>query len=391
MTSKERFLKAMTGEIPDRVPVSADISNMIPAKRTKLPFWDIYFFNKYPLWKAYLKAADYFKLDPWLASCTGASFLYEEKNFDEKISYEYDRDEDCYIRKSEISTPAGNMTGTSICYRNDPPSPVEKLIKNPEEDFEKFKYLCQEPKSINKSLMDEIKSECLKRSCAFGVCIGYPGFQSWNSAIEGGIMPLSYLEMDNPALLESWFELDMANGTKAMELLVEYRPDYILFGGSGTITLASPQLAEKYALPALKKWSAIAKKAGIPTMLHSCGKSRVLVDMLVEETDIDCINPLEVAPMGDVDLAEVKKARGDQICLMGNLHTTEIMLNASPKTVERKAKECIEIAGKGGRFILSTGDQCGYNTPDENLFALSEAAQKYGDYDQKSGDLTYFN
>jgi len=55
--------------------------------------------------------------------------------------------------------------------------------------------------------------------------------------------------------------------------------------------------------------SAMAKAAEVPTMLHSCGKSRALVDMLCEDTDVNCINPLEIAPMGDVDLAEVKQAR----------------------------------------------------------------------------------
>jgi hypothetical protein len=34
----------------------------------------------------------------------------------------------------------------------------------------------------------------------------------------------------------------------------------------------------------------------------------------------------------------------------------------------------------GGRFILSTGDQCGRDTPDENLHALVETARTYGRY-----------
>ena len=62
MTSRERFLTAMrAGGIPDRVPVTPDISNYIPCKRTGRPFWDIYFKNEVPLWKAYLNAADYAK------------------------------------------------------------------------------------------------------------------------------------------------------------------------------------------------------------------------------------------------------------------------------------------------------------------------------------------
>ena len=42
-------------------------------------------------------------------------------------------------------------------------------------------------------------------------------------------------------------------------------------------------------------------------MLHSCGKEKDLLRMCAEETDLDCINPLEPPPMGDFDLAEVKR------------------------------------------------------------------------------------
>ena len=44
MTSRERLLRVLSGKIPDCVPVSPDFSNMIPAKLTGKPFWDIYLF-----------------------------------------------------------------------------------------------------------------------------------------------------------------------------------------------------------------------------------------------------------------------------------------------------------------------------------------------------------
>jgi uroporphyrinogen decarboxylase len=44
------------------------------------------------------------------------------------------------------------------------------------------------------------------------------------------------------------------------------------------------------------------------------------------------------------------------------------------------AKKAIDDAAEGGGFILSTGDQCGRDTPDENIMALIEVAQTYGKY-----------
>ena len=131
----------------------------------------------------------------------------------------------------------------------------------------------------------------------------------------------------------------------------------------------------------------MCKAAGIPTMLHSCGKSRDLVDLLAEHTDVGCVNPLEIAPMGDVDLAEVKRARGRQIALMGNLHTTDVMLNGSPDQVRRAAIEAMRAGGPGGGFVLSTGDQCGRETPEANLRAMVEVAKVLGVYDPATGTL----
>jgi uroporphyrinogen decarboxylase len=123
----------------------------------------------------------------------------------------------------------------------------------------------------------------------------------------------------------------------------------------------------------------MAKEAGILTMLHSCGKSMAFLEMLCE-TDLDCINPLEEPPMGDVDLSEVKKRYGSKMSLMGNLQTTTVMLKGSAADVERAAKKAIDDAGKDGGFLLSTGDQCGRDTPEENIFKLVEAAKTYGKY-----------
>ena len=92
------------------------------------------------------------------------------------------------------------------------------------------------------------------------------------------------------------------------------------------------------------------------------------------------MNPLEPPPMGDVDLAEVKKSLGGKIALSGNLHTTEVMLLGSPDVVRKASEKAIDAAAEGGGFILMTGDQCGRDTPYENIFAMVETARSYGKY-----------
>ena len=92
------------------------------------------------------------------------------------------------------------------------------------------------------------------------------------------------------------------------------------------------------------------------------------------------IDPLEIPPMGDCNLAELKRQYGHKLVLKGNLHTTEVMLRGTPDDVRRASRKAIDEGASGGRFILSTGDQCGRDTPDDNLHAMIETARTYGRY-----------
>ena len=106
-----------------------------------------------------------------------------------------------------------------------------------------------------------------------------------------------------------------------------------------------------------------------------------MLETCAGQTGLNCINPLEPPPMGDLTLREAKRlVAGTTLTLMGNLHTTDVMLLGSPDDVRAASRKAITDAGRDGGFILSTGDQCGWATPDENIFAMVEAAELYGTY-----------
>ena len=84
--------------------------------------------------------------------------------------------------------------------------------------------------------------------------------------------------------------------------------------------------------------------------------------------------------MGACDLAELKRLYGNRIILKGNLHTTRVMLRGTVPDVVAASQQAIDDAAAGGGFILSTGDQCGRDTPDANIHAMVETARTYGRY-----------
>lgn len=382
MTSRERLLAAMRNEQPDRVPVAPDISMYVPMRlsgRTPQDFWTGPQ-GGIPHWQAYLQAADHYRLDAWTAPVFGLPMTFEESRAEWQHESRVDEARGALVTGATVHTPLGDLHQETVCHRGDQPAASEKLIKNLVADVPKFRYVQTMPTGLDREALATQKMACHSRGHAYGVTVAYPGFQMWNTWVDGGVAALAYAEMDAPGVLQEWLEWDMERGTREMELALEAELDYILFGGSGTITLASPALAAKYALPALRKWSAMAKAAGLPTMLHSCGKNRVLADMLAAQTDVGMLNPLEPPPMGDIDLAEVKRAHGSRLAFMGNLHTTDVMLRGRPEDVRRESLKAIRDAGQGGGFILSTGDQCGRDTPDANLSEMVATAHEYGAY-----------
>jgi uroporphyrinogen decarboxylase len=356
--------------------VIPDFSNMIPAKMTGKPFWDIYLHQNPTLFQAYSKAAKYFGIDGWYS---GGSINFKRKMYPEVKSEILNRGADRIIKRTTYDTPAGQLWDENTFLPMDPPTKTRKMIKNIEEDFAKIRYLYSDIVSYDASHVPEYRSLCGDDGI-FCMDVGYPGMHAWNEYFDGNLQSAIYAYYDHPEIFEEWAALMDKDAVQRAEIMLEEKPDVLLLGGSGTLTLSSPELVRKFSLPTIKKLCHMAKQAGVLTMLHSCGKSMAFLEMLVNETELCCINPLEEAPMGDVNLAEVKKLYGDRICLMGNLPTTTVMLKGSIEDVELAAKKAIDDAGAGGGFLLSTGDQCGRDTPEANIFKLVEVARTYGKY-----------
>jgi len=376
MTARERMIVAMTNGKPDRVPVAPDMSNMIPCRLTGKPFWEVYYFADPPLWQAYLDAVKYFGIDGWFVDGT---MQYQWPGERASVVEDIRKTADRWVvrRHGRIDGIQYNEEVTYYCA--DSPTPTRPPIDDIETMWPLLEKWFAPPVGYNPSVLHQ-QREMVGELGAFGVSISYPGFHTWINLFRGGLMDLSTWYYFAHDWIEQLRQRHEQQALKQMEMILDEKPDFVLLGGSGTLTLQSPKIARELSLPTIQKLTRLAREAGVPTMLHSCGKERELVRWCAEETDLNCINPLEVPPMGDCDLAEVKRAYGDRIALMGNLHTTDVMLRGTPQDVERAAIAAIDAAGAGGGFILSTGDQCGRDTPDENIFRLVEVAERYGQY-----------
>lgn len=361
----------------DCVPASPDTSNMIPARLTGKPFWDLYLYQDPPIWAAYIDCVKRFGFDSLMDG-------YVPIQFEELGDIDHDWEEVIVGRTDErIYTQCMRRAGTltewaervTVYYLADPPSygikPEAIGLPRIPGHWEKIEGRRAWPQGGE--LMKLVKG-MLGEHGLFGVFCGTSNLLRNTEDI--------YDYYDNPGKYADERDRLVEYYLKRMDVLMaqEARPDFICTGGSGSLVFQSPAIFRELCLPIVQAVTRRAKEYRIPTHIHSCGPETALVKICAEETDLTVIDPLEVPPMGDCSLRELKELYGRKLILKGNLHTTNIMLRGSVQDVVDASKAAIDDASEGGRFILSTGDQCGRDTPDENIFAMIETARTYGMY-----------
>lgn len=378
MTSRERLLTVLRGEIPDCVPVSPDLSNMVPARLTGKPFWDIYLYNDPPLWEAYIDCARHFDID----AVWDGGFPLRFPDPQQQDGPEWERfivaEDERRIVVQDACKENGKRIWRSrvdVFHVADPPSagvapasiglPAEPKTFRP---LEGVKASGGGPEGFTRA------KERLGDQGLIGLFLAFSSALTTEEDI--------YNYYDHPELHEQWAAERVERVERRFEqiMALETKPDFLCVGGSGTLVFQTVEIFRQLAFPAVKRGIELATAAGFPTHVHSCGPETALVKIMAEETDLTVIDPLEIPPMGDCDLAELKRLYGDRIVLKGNLHTTDVMLRGSVEDVVAASRQAIDDAATGGRFILSTGDQCGRDTPDENLRAMVETARTYGQY-----------
>lgn len=377
MTKRERLLAVLHGQVPDCVPVCPDISNMVPCRLTGKPFWDIYLYKNPPLWKAYIDAVKHFDLDGgfevydygWHVFDTGTG----RSPWEERIVH---RTEGSIITRM-CRQDTGEWASTVAVYAaGNPPArdvPPAKLgLPAVPSSWEPVEGVREWPTGLE--LWKLLRAEMGEH----GV-LGLPSGAT--TCMLNGPEDV-YAYADNPDPFYERRDEAIRSVTRHMETIaaMKDRPDFLFCGGSGSLVWQSPATFRQLALPILKHVTQLAHDLGIPTHVHSCGPEKELVRMAALETRLTVIDPLEIPPMGDCNLAELKRLYGDKIVLKGNLHTTEVLLRGTVKDVIAASRQAIDDAGAGGGFILSSGDQCGRDTPDENIRAMVETARTYGRY-----------
>lgn len=155
-----------------------------------------------------------------------------------------------------------------------------------------------------------------------------------------------------------------------------YELDWLWAGddvGGQNGMIFSPAAWRDIIKPQLKRVFDVAKAHGIFAAFHSCGGIRPIIGDLIE-IGCDVLNPIQNNCVG-MDPLELKKEFGDDVAFMGGIDTQDLLPNGQADLVYRETLRLVEgMTKNGGGYILAASHTIPPETPDDNIFAMYDAA-----------------
>lgn len=382
MTSRERLLTVLRGELPDRVPVA--------------PF----------VQEEYLHLA--FPDRPKVDRVVDATELAQELDFDLMAkprrfetphffrrsypNWELKRSgrEEGGIAHSriEIRTPKGTLVHEESAPVAGVASAgvhgsVSKYLLAEEEDLELFlEYL--------PDLDDETAEEMAAVADEWQAVLGERGVSApwgWSGAynVACDLRGIETLMLD-PYDDEELYARFMDRLTGVMEnynrTLASTAVDCVgIQGHMANSRTVGSDYYRQYILPYEKRVIDAIHQGGAYSVFHNCGFASTLYDVY-RDLGMSLWETISEAPQGDNELAKVKAALGEDLVLLGNLDQVHFLKEASPEEVAERAAATVARGKPGGRYIFSTSDFLEKGTPRENVVAMLEAAKAAGVYTQ---------
>ncbi len=195
-----------------------------------------------------------------------------------------------------------------------------------------------------------------------------------------GYMELLIACLEQPDLVSAVVERCIDHTLIIIERFAELEAEVVFTGddiADNHSTLISPKLWEALFMPHFRRLVKALHDFGFYYWKHSDGNIMPVLDMLVD-AGIDGIDPID--PLGNMDLATIKETYGDNIAIKGNVDCVDVLVNGPKEAVIQAVKECISIAGPGGGYVCSSSNTIHSGVKPDLYKTMVEAIHTYGTY-----------
>lgn len=184
----------------------------------------------------------------------------------------------------------------------------------------------------------------------------------------------AYLMVDDPDIFHGVVKMYTDWGKRFYKNLCEMKFDFfwcfddIAFGKS---LMFSPETFRTFFLPHLKEAADAIK---VPFIFHSDGYIVDVLDDIIDVLGASGIHPIE---KGSMDTKWLKETYGKKLCLLGNIDIDKALSKGTEEYVYAEVKDCIDLMGPGGGYIISDSNSVPSYCKPENVVFAAKAVEKY--------------
>jgi uroporphyrinogen decarboxylase len=263
--------------------------------------------------------------------------------------------------------------------------PMEKIEIPVVKDVEEFNW----PLPADKRRIDGLREKAIKFReqgkivIIKGLCAGVFEMHQRVRGMTNALMePFMFPEFSDRLIgkiadlkIEFW-EMALEELSDVVDIVAE-GDDY----GSQESQLISPEHFRMYYKPHVQRViKAIKKRAPhLKIIFHSCGNVRPIIPDFLE-IGVDILNPVHITATG-MEPEQLKKDFGNDLVFWGGgVDTQHILPSGSPYQVADNVKRNIEALAPGGGYVFTTVHNIQSEVPPENIIAMWNAFKEFRNY-----------
>ena len=134
----------------------------------------------------------------------------------------------------------------------------------------------------------------------------------------------------------------------------------------------SPEHWRRFLKPRHRRLYERIREAGKYAYLHTCGNVTPNIPDLID-IGLNMLQPIQPEAM---DIFELKRRFGRDLCLVGGVSTQRALAFGSPDVVRKEVRACLRGMAPGGGYIMAPAKSIMPGVPIENAAALIEAMSR---------------
>ena len=196
-----------------------------------------------------------------------------------------------------------------------------------------------------------------------------------------GLELYSYLYADDPCLMSEWIQASNDLSVAKIEALGHPELSPVAFVGEDIAgshgPLFSPAFLEREFFPRLREVIEAYHGKGIKVLYHSDGDIWPVMPDLIS-AGIDGLNPLD--RQAGMHPGPLKERYGDRLFFAGGIDCVHLLPFGTPKEVREATRQAIRDGGSGGGYFVGSSSEIGPDIPLENVIAMVETVKQEGTY-----------